>query len=144
MRVYIPIVTGRGAATIQQGICPKIAGSSMRNAVALPALACLNAQHLFCLVVVVQMVWLAQHIIVPVVGRIIRHKKYVRAAQQVEVTVLVHTHIRQIVITVTNNKNGADAPFFYSANVPTDIVIRRIPLLIDFSLFTRARIISPV
>ena len=33
---------------------------------------------------------------------------------------------------------------FYSANVPTDIVIRRIPLLMDFSLFTRARIISPV
>lgn len=30
--------------------------ASMRNAVALPALACRNAQHLFCLVVAVQMV----------------------------------------------------------------------------------------
>lgn len=103
-----------------------------------------SAQIVFFLVVVVQMVGLAQRIIVPMVGRMIRHKKYVRAARQVAATVLVHTHIRRIVITVTNNKNGADAPFFYSANVPTDIVIRRIPLLIDFSLFTRARIISPV
>ena len=34
--------------------------------------------------------------------------------------------------------------FFYSANVPTDIVMRRIPLLIDFSLFIFALIISPV
>ncbi len=32
----------------------------------------------------------------------------------------------------------------YSANVPTDMVIRRMPLLIDFSLFTLALIISAV
>ncbi len=32
----------------------------------------------------------------------------------------------------------------YSASVPTDMVIRRIPLLIDFSLFILAFIISPV
>ena len=32
----------------------------------------------------------------------------------------------------------------HSANVPTDIVMRRIPLLMDFSLFIRACRISPV
>ena len=32
----------------------------------------------------------------------------------------------------------------YSARFPTDIVMRRIPLLMDFSLFILARIISPV
>ena len=30
------------------------------------------------------------------------------------------------------------AGIFYSASVPTDIVMRRMPLLMDFSLFTRA------
>ena len=48
-----------------------------------------SAQIVFCLVVVVRMVRLAQHIIVPMVGRIICHKKYVRAARQVAVTVRV-------------------------------------------------------
>lgn len=33
---------------------------------------------------------------------------------------------------------------YYSANVPTDMVMRRIPLLIDFSLFILAFKISPV
>lgn len=44
---------------------------------------------------------------------------------------------------LSNNKWGT-CPICYSANVPTDIVIRRIPLLMDFSLFTRAFNISPV
>ena len=48
-----------------------------------------SAQIVFFLVVAVQMVGLAQRIIVPMVGRMIRHKKYVRAAQQVAVTVRV-------------------------------------------------------
>ena len=42
------------------------------------------------------------------------------------------------------DKKTGRCPVFYSANVPTDIVIRRIPLLMDFSLFTRAFNISPV
>ena len=48
-----------------------------------------SAQILFFLVVAVQMVKLAQHIIVPMVGRMICHKKYVRAARQVAATVRV-------------------------------------------------------
>ena len=52
-----------------------------------------------------------------------------------------------ITILPAKCKKIKNPPFWgdsYSANVPTDIVMRRMPLLMDFSLFTLAFNISPV
>lgn len=58
-----------------------------------------------------------------------------------------HTNIILLYFVLARNiKSPAFAGLqsIYSAKVPTDIVILRIPLLMDFSLFIFAFIISPV